>query len=229
MVIMIQKSYLNITEQEILKWQKTFKGIGNLFRQYSQYRLMKRWEEEYNFSSSVEVPYDEATDGIDGNIFSHSHEAHRTLNSLSKKSFDFVWNFGFLQRQPSLIWKMKKISKKYIAAFVPNYSNPGTLIHKLYHLIYKKPCNHPERGDPRLMSMNGLRKLFENVGFNVLEVGYVDIPPFPDTVVTIKEFFGSGGRNALKIPINVKKLLPFEHILFPKFIFAHHCYVFAEK
>lgn len=207
-----------------------FKGIGNLFRQYSQYHLMKKWEGKYHFHSALEAPYDLATDGIDGNIFSCPHNAYTTIDGIPAESYDLVWNFGFLQRGPSLIRKMKKISKRYIAAFAPNYLNPGTLVHKLYHQIHGGPCIHPERGDPKWMTLRGLTRLFEASKLQILESGYIDLPPFPDTVVTIKQFFfGEKERVVLKIPIDVRLLLPFERIAFPKWIIAHHCYVLAEK
>lgn len=206
-----------------------FKGIGNLFRQYSQYQLMKKWEVKYQFHSALEAPYDDATDGIDGSILLCSHDACTALDGIPAESYDFVWNFGFLQRKPSLIWKMKKISRRYVAAFVPNYLNPGTIIHMLYHLIYGGPCTHPERGDKRLMSVQSLIWLFKYAGLEILESGYIDLPPWPDTIVTIKQLFGVKERSVLKIPIDVGQLLPFERIAFPKRIAAHHCYIFGEK
>jgi hypothetical protein len=116
-----------------------------------------------------------------------------------------------------------------VAAFVPNYVNPGTLVHMLYHSIHEDKCIHPERGDKRIMSISGLEKLFKNAGLKIVESGYVDLPPFFDTVVTVKEFLGSKSqRDVLKIPINVKGLLPFERISCPKRILAHHCYVVGK-
>lgn len=190
---------------------------------------MKNWEAKYQVHSALEAPYDHATDGIDGNIFSCPHDARTNLDGINAESYGLIWNFGFLQREPSLIEKMKRISQRYVAAFVPNYTNPGTLAHKLYHSIYGGFCTHPERGDRRLMSSRGLITLFENAKLQILESGYMDLPPFPDTVVTIKEFFGSKSRDVLRIPINVQKLVAFERIAFSKRIIAHHCYVFGSK
>ena len=205
-----------------------FRGIGNLFRQYSQYRLMVEWEDKYGFESALEAPYDEATEGIDGEVLRCAHEARRTLEGLSDGSFDFVWNFGFLQREPRLIFDMRRVSRRFVAAFVPNAVNPGYLVHKIYHLLYEKRCLHPERGDRRYMSVQGLASLFFSAGIEVYEAGYIDMPPWPDTVVTIKQLFGSRDREVIKVPINVRHLLPFERIAYPRRIFAHHCYVFGR-
>ncbi len=235
------------TEEQIALWElqkgkRPYNGMGNLFRQYSQYLLMQKWEANYNLKSALEVPFDHATDGIDGNILSCYHDVCvnadetgtqgmlKSMNKIKAESYDFVWNFGFLQREPILINEMKRISKRYVAAFVPNYVNPGTIVHKFYHSVYGGVCVHPERGDKRFMCIHGLEEFFKNAGMRITESGYVDLPPFFDTVVTVKELFGSKGhRDVLKIPINVKGLLPFERISFPKRILAHHCYVVAEK
>jgi hypothetical protein len=234
-------------EEEIVCWElakgkRPFNGIGNLFRQYSQYSPMKRWEAKYDFKTALEVPFDHATDGIDGNVFSMPHsvvldadevsdgDAVRYMQKMDATSHDFVWNFGFLQREPLLIVEMVRISRKYVAAFTPNYTNPGTIAHKLYHSLYGNVCVHPERGDKTLMCVEGLKSLFKNAGLKILDAGYVDIPPFPDTVVTVKEFFfGSTSRNVLKIPVNIRGLLPFERIGYPRRIVAHHCYVLGVK
>ena len=225
------------TEQQIESWEYTkgkrpFNGIGNLFRQYSQYQLMQSWEEKYHFKTALEFPFDRATDGIDGNCLSCAHiaiENYKDVNTNTQA--ELVWNFGFLQRQPELLEIMKSASTKYVAAFVPNFFNPGTVVHAIYHKVYKdtNPCNHPERGDWNLMNLQGLHKLFTLTGFKTLELGYADIPPFPDTVVTIKEFFGSKSREVLKVPGNMRKLLWFEKVAWPKTFWAHHCYILGEK
>lgn len=210
-----------------------FMGIGNSFRQISQAFIMKRWELKYGIKSAIEVPYDQATMGIDGVIFNFKAYAKRSFEGLKPNSYDLVWNFGFLQRHPSLIYDMIRISRHYVAAFVPNSLNSGAIVHSLYHKIYKKPCLHPERGCTALMNLRGLIKLFEDVDLRIIESGYIDIPPWPDTVVTIKELLGYERRNTMKIPfLNFKKLLALmsiEKILVPKFIFAHHSYVLGEK
>jgi len=206
-----------------------FRGIGNEFRRLSQYLLFRLWETQYGFNSALEAPFDHATDGIDGEVFSCPHKASRTLDEFQARSFDFVWNFGFLQREPSRIWKMKKISKRYVAAFVPNYLNPGFIVHKLYHKVYGGPCLHPERGDKSLMSIDGLVGVFQQAHLQIKEVGYIDSPPWPDTVITIKQLFGVGEWSVLKIPIDVKPILLLEPIMLPKRIFAHHCYVLGAK
>ncbi len=205
-----------------------FRGIGNLFRQYSQYVLMRKWEYAYHFESAVEAPYDHATEGIDGAILRCPHQAARTLDGLSGRNFDLVWNFGFLQREPQLILEMRRVSRQYVAAFVPNAVNPGYFVHKVYHLVYGEECLHPERGDGRYMSVHGLASLFESAGIEVLEAGVIDLPPWPDTVVTIKEFFGARGRQMIRVPVDVRFLFPFERIAHPRRIIAHHCYVLGK-
>lgn len=205
------------------------RGLGDIYRRCSQYLLLKRWEQQYGFSSAAEAPYDEATGGIDGLILECSYRAVKNISDLEPKSVDFIWNFGFIQRHPYLIFKMKKVSRKYVAVFTPNCLNPGMLIHRFYHLIHRNECNHPERGDKRLMKINGLIKLFESAKLKILEYGYMDIPPWFDTVVTVRQLFSVNSDWApLEIKVDVKPLIVFESVLKPKSIFAHHCYILGQ-
>jgi hypothetical protein len=209
-----------------------FMGIGNSYRQISQYRLLKKWEEQYSIKSALEAPYDEATLGVDGLIFSFKAEKAKDLTNISSNAYDLVWNFGFIQRNPKLIYEMKRVSRRYVAVFVPNIYNPGALFHKLYHKIFKTPCYHPERGYPALMTLKGLQKLFEEADLKPLESGYIDIPLWPDTVVTLKELLGAKKREVIYVKPPIKllyTLLSIEQILYPKIILAHHCYMLGEK
>jgi len=210
----------------------SFMGIGITFRQISQYRLMKRWEQEFGFTSVLEAPYDHATLGVDGVIFSCPAESRKSIEDVPNNSYDMVWNFGFLQRSPSLIFEMKRVAQRYVAAFVPNCSNPGAFIHKLYHFIRRTPCTHPERGYREYMALSGLTYLFESAGLEPIERGYIDIPPWPDTVVTLQELLGASQRRALPIRVNFTDfiwLMQFEDLLKIRKVFAHHCYILARK
>jgi hypothetical protein len=207
---------------------RRYRGIGDSFRRCSQYILMKNWEWKYKFTSALESPYDESTGGVDGGILNCPYTASTDITKVPSKTFDFVWNFGFIQRQPSLIFEMKRVARRYIAAFVPNCLNPGMLIHKLYHWIYEKKCTHPERGDPRLMRLTGLLRWFEYAGFDILESGYIDIPPWPATVVTIKQFFGRKSWEPIDLKVDIRPLLAFEKIAWPKSVLAHHLYVLGR-
>lgn len=217
------------TETEQILQLKPYHGIGDIYRCYSQYRLMKLLEKTYKFQSVVEVPYDHSTMGVDHNIFRCMHSSFRDFNKLKGKPYDLVFNFSFLQRDPSIIFEMKKVSRRYILVFVPNGFNPGMIFHNLYHRIYAAPCNHPEQGDPKLMTLDGLRTSFHGAGIKVLEMGYIDVPPWPDTVVTLTELLGSSSRKCMKLPFP-KPLLYFEKLgrKLGKFL-AHHLYVFGEK
>lgn len=208
-----------------------YKGIGNDFRCLSQYTIMRRWEKKYKIRSALEAPYDHATNGIDGKVFSCPHTASRLLDGYQPKSFDFVWNFGFVQREPQLIHRMREVSCRLVAAFVPNIYNVGiSLFHPIYHWLYKIPCTHPERGNPSLMNLRGLSWLFKREGLVILEEGYLDCPPWPDTIITLSELFtGSTERRYIKIPFPVEKIFAFEQIAFPRRFFAHHVYVLGKN
>jgi len=205
-----------------------YKGIGAEWRRWSQYRLMAIWEKTYRFSSAVEVPYDESTEGIDWQALSCPAESHRTFDTVKGK-WNLVWNSNFLQRQPELIFKMKELSSRYVAAFVSSGKNWGWMLYKLYHLLHDGPPS-PEEGDKRFMCIYGLKKLFEYAGLEILEVDYFDLPPFPDLQgSTIKGIIGGPKRQEeLKPLIPLRWLRSFEFIARPKSFFAHHMYILGK-
>mgnify|MGYP001134822838 CR=1 FL=1 len=102
------------------------------------------------------------------------------------------------------------------------------IFHRLYHLVYGGECTHPERGDPSLMNLRGLTRFCKESGVTVLEKGYIDAPPWPDTVVTLKELFGSKTRQMTRVPFSEKMLFFEKATMKMARIFAHHIYVFGR-
>lgn len=205
-------------------------GFGNRYRKFSQYPLMRRWEKKYEFATALQSPYDPYIND-EANIFTCELTFSSSLMNVASKSYDLVFNFGFLQRFPYLIHEMKRVSKHYVAAFTPNRYNFGHgFIRSFYHRVRGTACQHIDRGEPSLMTLDGLVGLFERSGLTVLEKGHVDIPIWLDTVVHISELLGSGRPVPLKMPMP-KQLVSLED-LWPncfKKVQAHHIYAFAES
>jgi len=205
-----------------------YRGIGNEFRELSQAKLLCRLHKLYKFRTVLQAPYDHATDPEVDNKMFPTYEANTGLEGYAKGSFDLVWNFGFLQRMPHLIHRMVYVSRRFVLAFVPNALNPGTIFHRVYHAVHASPCDHPERGYPMFMNLRGLQATFQEARVKVLEAGFIDIPIWFDTVVTLAELVGSSSRRPLRLPftqhlLSVEKLtMPFGKIM------AHHVYVFAS-
>ena len=199
-------------------------GIGNEFREISQARLMIRLRNKYDVQSVLNCPYDHATNpSLDNRMFFQWSASKQFPN---QGFWDLVWNFGFVQRDPLIIRRMIKLGR-YILLFVPNNNNFGMLFHELYHKVQGDVCNHPERGTPSLMNLRGLNLFLQREGIRVLESGYVDCPPWPDTVVTLAELFGGSSRKVMRVPFD-QRLLQFEKLTmnFSR-VMAHHCWAFG--
>lgn len=160
-----------------------------------------------------------------------------------KGKFDLVWNFALLNTNPEVISKMIDMSNRYVLFFTPNILNYGTPFHIFYHLISETKCKHAERGSVKLRTLNGLKSFARKNNLRVLETGYVDMPPWPDTAFGIREV----KENILKMklpPPQKVDLLPGKEFLNKvnksmfiensrlgpiRYFFAHHQYVLAEK
>lgn len=207
-------------------------GFGNTYRKLSQYPLMRKWEKKYGFTTALQSPYDPYIND-DARIFTCDLTFSPSLSNVASKSYDLVFNFGFLQRSPCLISEMKRVSKHYIAAFAPNRYNFGSgFIHPFYHKVRGTVCQHLtayDKAEPSLMTLGGLIGLFERSGLTVLEKGYIDIPIWLDTVFYVSEIFGSRRPVPMRIPMP-RRLVSLED-LWPGWfrkVQAHHLYVFAE-
>lgn len=216
-----------------------YRGVGNRWRELSQLKLMTRLRDEYGIRSVLNAPYDHATDPeIDNQPFSRVTALHfLPYPHYGIGRSDLVWNFDFVQRQPSLLEGMIALSHKYVLAFVPNRYNGGQVIHALYHRLHGNACVHPEGGDPSLMTRIGIATLFRAYGLKVLECSGVDSAPWFDWVQPLGQFFTTprtehpetiyGGTPHLPVP---KQLLAFEDLIKPlDLIWAHHCYCLGEK
>ncbi len=207
---------------------KNYRGIGDEYRALSQLKLMRRLRDKYHIYKVLNAPYDHSTTPeVDNEPF---NEADWNKNPmLDTEEYDMVWNFDFIQRDPNIFLYM---NGTYALVFTPSSTNPGNIFHKIFHRWRKVECTHPERGDHGLMTKRGLTRFMEQQGFQVLECGYVDLAPWPDTVVTVKEFLGiskGGGREMMALPFS-SKLLNIEGLLKPfSIIFGHHLYCLAKR
>jgi len=205
-------------------------GLGNRYRKLSQYPLMREWERRYKIESALQAPYDPYIND-DQDIFSFPCVFSDSLGKFDEDCYDLVFNFAFVQRYPSLIGEMKRVSRRLVAAFAPNVYNFGSAsIHPLYHKITRSVCHHIQKGDKTLMTLHGLRSLFRLTGLTIIEEGYVDIPPWFHTVFHLTELFGCSKPIPLELP------MPRQLVYLEKFwphcfkrIHAHHIYVVAKK
>jgi len=210
---------------------KPYRGIGELWRMASQYTVLRKWEQKYQFKSACEVPYQDYVWGVDGHALDCYHRSYRRFSDMETK-FDLVWNFCVIQQNPRMIYQMIRNSNEYVASFVPNSLNIGRTLHGFYHFVHKTQCTHPDRGDRSLMTLSGLIQLFKHAGIRIFEAGYCDMPPQPDWVISLKNFFKPADLETPYRPSTTVQML--ERVFWfdqanplPKRIWAHHPYVFG--
>jgi hypothetical protein len=157
---------------------------------------------------------------------------------------DLVWNFAQLQMEPGLLEAIQHRAKKHVLIFVPNIFNPGTPIHLAYHLFTRTACKHAERGSVPIRTRAGLLKLLADHGINVIESGYVDVPPIPDIAFSIRELketlglskanhhaVGGPGMDPERLWQRVQQMTHFENSLMIapfKSFFGHHIYALGR-
>jgi len=255
-----EQSTLNLKEQ--ICYQTQGEGIGSVYERLQLADLFLKLAGEFSFKSILELQGLEITKGLD-NIFWQNLGAEISLcdapgvleivkkcwflpdppeyvtsSHLAEKerTFDLVWNFAQIQQKPELLEDMKKLSHKYLLIFVPNYFNWGTPFHEIYHLIFRKPCQHAERGFKRLRHRAGLRKFLQSQKLKIIKEDYIDAPLLPDIGFSIRELkqtiglkvkeLGSEKISGLHVMEKALKMINFEKN--KMMLFSHHLYFFCE-
>ncbi|MEE2828570.1 MAG: methyltransferase domain-containing protein, partial [Myxococcota bacterium] len=101
-------------------------------------------------------------------------------SSFADNSFDLVWNFCSLEhsRDPAaLIAEMVRVSSRLVLVQTQNRRNPGLPLHRAQHRRSGEPWDH---GDMSLADPDAVSELLEGAGAEILEVGCIDLPPWPD-------------------------------------------------
>jgi len=100
-------------------------------------------------------------------------------------SFDLVWNFAalwFVDRAESLIQEMARVSSNLVLIAVPNRRQLGYFLRK-----YWLDPGFFKRVDERWTQISQIRSVLESEGLRTLRQGILDIPPWPDTCIPIKQ------------------------------------------
>jgi SAM-dependent methyltransferase len=109
------------------------------------------------------------------------HHAEADSLPFDDDQFDLVWNFCMFERfnpPDTVLGEMARVAKGYVMIMNQNYRNWGTPVHKLYHSLANLEWDH---GYVPLMSSEAIVAAMERLGLKVLEVGYIDTPPWMDT------------------------------------------------
>ena len=158
---------------------------------------------------------------------------------LASSSFDLVWNFAalwHLEKAPTLVHEMLRMSNNLVLIFVQNTHQPGFLLRK--YLIDRKLFStiHEQWLDVDVYEM-----ILKANRFIVLSRGYIDIPPFPDVAIPIGRKINSdwkwnvmdyyAGKDA-ELPTRISKYRKLEDSRVPeqfKGLWAHHRFILAQR
>ena len=248
-------------------------GIGVVYEQFMLAELLLKTAKKYRVKTALEAPLygmagitginsvPLARNGVSLSLAEYRKEkleeakkAWKLVKSkpefflLRKKklpfednSFDMVWNFAalwHLRNPEAFLEEAARVAKKLVIVFMPNRTNPCFLARKL---TGKLPEKH------RWTDMNLISEKLEKNGLKIKESGVIDIPPWPDTVVSLGELLSplgmkkpSGWRWSMidyytgKAPGMKKKIEGYAFLERCSFqplrkFWAHHRYVIGKK
>ena len=186
-------------------------GKGLDYERYAMDRLSARWVREHGLRTVLEVPAkgEKAMPSLYSLGFGHAGCAVTLVNGVAKskpawnelgfdvrwvdcpdvratrlpdRGFDLVWNFMQLAQfedKPAMLREMTRLSRRFVLFMGVNRFNPGFLSHRTVHRVFDVPWTH---GDPAFMSPFHVRRFFKQHGLEPVEVGFVDMPPYPDSL-----------------------------------------------
>jgi len=186
-------------------------GKGLDYERFALGRLFARWTGEHGLRDVLEIPArgEKAMPSLYSLGFASAGCAVTLVNGVAKSKpawrelgldarwldlpdvratglaadgFDLVWNFMQLAQfpdRPGMLREMIRLSRRLVLFVGVNRFNPGFLSHRTAHRVFDVPWTH---GDPAFMSPFHVRRFFRDHGLRVLETGFVDMPPYPDSL-----------------------------------------------
>jgi len=166
---------------------------------------------------------------------------------LPSGGFDLAWNFATFptaEDPDALLREMGRLSRRYVLAVSVNRGNVGFPVHRMAHRLSGVPWTH---GDIRFNSPALFRRFLRDRGFAVTRWGFVDCPPWPDSLgfrdlrlhrlnVDLNaidwdsDYFEYG--RGLELPPWIRLAWLCERLPLPRFLkspYAHLFFVLAEK
>lgn len=120
---------------------------------------------------------------------------------FADNAFDLAFNFVTwteLETPEAYLAEMKRISK-YVLLVTCNNFQPGYPWHRVIHKMFGFPWTH---GQVKYNHITTVKKLFKQVGLNVMEYGAIDSPGWPDPSgprdIKLHRRFGDKGKGSPK-------------------------------
>ncbi len=101
------------------------------------------------------------------------------------RAYDLVWSFCAIEHTrdtTATLRAMLRAARGWVVVFVQNRAAPGVHMHRLQHVLDRKPWDHGRIAD---MGAGALSRHVEAAGGRVLQIGGCDMPPWPDINVRL--------------------------------------------
>lgn len=112
---------------------------------------------------------------------------HYLRSAFKDDAFDLVRNFCVIEHVSDargMIREMIRVTRRYVLLETQNVRNIGLPLHRLYHFLRREPWVH---GNMEKARLSYVRRLLEQEGGRVLEVGAMDMPPWPDIDMRLRK------------------------------------------
>ena len=114
-----------------------------------------------------------------------------------RDSFDLAWQWAglwYLFNPRALLQELCRTSRRLVFVAMPNPRQPGYLLRK--HLLQREFF---ERVAERWTDVQLIRSTLEGQGYRVVEEGFMDIPPWPDTVMPVAQLLRKLGIRSQRL------------------------------
>lgn len=113
------------------------------------------------------------------------------------RAFDMVWEWAglwYLRDAENFLRELARVSDKILLIAMPNPRQPGYILRK--HFL------EPEffkQVDESWVNMKRVKKVVESEGFSPTEEGFLDTPPWPDTVMPVAKLLDKLGIKSRRL------------------------------
>lgn len=210
---------------------RTSLGYGTAYEKALLFDYAKGWVSKYDIKNVLEYPANNLL-GNNNEIFESllGKENCRRLekNEKTEQKYDLVWCFCEFENDDDSRRFIQDMMDKseYILIITQNYRNLGVLIHRIWHILWRRKWDH---GIISKSSSSSVKKYIKY--YKIVESGAFDCPWFYfdiyETVFDIKRLLKKEGEK--KQEFIIKESL-FENLpLSIKTVICHHNYLIIKK
>lgn len=211
---------------------KTSFGYGTAYEKALLFDYAKAWVNKYDIKSVLEYPANNLM-GNNNEIFERllGKENCKKLekNEKTEQKYDLVWCFcEFENEKNSQKFIHEMLDKStYALIITQNYLNLGVLIHRFWHILWRRKWDH---GIISKSSSNSVKKYVKD-NYEVVERGAFDCPWFYfdiyETFSDLKRLLKKEEQKEQEFIITISL---FEKLPLPvKSIICHHNYLIFRK